>query len=90
MQPLRIRLRSVKRVMGLNEKRTKAKAGAKGGSAEMAQRPDVKISDGQDPSRWARVRLREEVFDSKKYAVIEVLEVSAGTQVAFITPDIYL
>ena len=77
MEALRIRLRSLRRALGPKDEQ------------EGAEPPLLRISDGSDPDRWVTVRVDEATFQSKKYAVIEVVEASPGTRVAFISPDIY-
>lgn len=80
MQPIRIRLRTIRRALR-----------EQNGESEGAESPtegEVRITDGQDPSRWVVVRLIEEEFRGQRYAVIEVVDSSPGTRVAFVTQDV--
>lgn len=80
MRPIRIRLRTIRRAL--------QEQSGEGEGGEIPADGTVRITDGQDPSKWVVVKLVEEEFRGQRYAVIEVVEMGEGTRIAFVTQDI--
>lgn len=80
MKPIRIRLRTVRRALSTNP--------ASENPDDPTPTGEVRITDGTDPDKWVVVKLTEEEYRGKRYAVLEVVDMAPGTRIAFVSPDL--